>query len=65
MKIDPKVNIDQEFYDFAKREAKRNRRTIKGQVEYMLEMAREQIKTERELIAAGKTQISPELIKQD
>jgi len=53
----PQIAINDDIYNFLKKEAKKNRRTIQGQTEIMLEMARRQIE-DREKIIAGATQIN-------
>lgn len=42
----PQISIDQELYNVIVQEAKKNKRTIKGQTELMLEMAMESEKAE-------------------
>lgn len=37
---DPQVLVDQETYEFIVQEAKRHKRTIKGQVEHMIDLAK-------------------------
>lgn len=56
---DPQIALDPEVYEWVKREAKRNKRTIKGQVEAVLEQAKER----HESIEAGKTQLNPEVLQ--
>lgn len=58
----PKVNVLPEFHRWIKAEAKRNRRTIQGQVEVMLEMAQKEIENEKS-IQSGKTQIDYNSLK--
>lgn len=52
---DKTVLIDPEMYAYVAEQAKKNKRTIKGQIEYMLEIGRES--TERvDRIRAGETE---------
>ena len=37
---DPQIAIDKDIYDFITKEAKHNKRTIKGQTEYMIELVK-------------------------
>ena len=39
-----KVDIEADLYDWIKSEAKKNKRTIKGQTEYLIELAMNQAK---------------------
>jgi hypothetical protein len=56
---DPQISIDREIYDFIIREAKKNKRTIKGQVEYMIELVK-QTDLEANLITTGKAEYDGE-----
>jgi len=58
---DKKVAINNEIYDFIVEEARRERRTIQGQTEILLEMAWRQVERRKE-IENGDTQIDPAAI---
>lgn len=53
---DKNVQIDSSVYDFVVQEARRNHRTIKGQISYMIEIARKHEERLAE-IRAGQSQI--------
>lgn len=53
---DKTVALDAEVYDYVLTEAKRNHRTIKGQISYMVDIARQQEERLAQ-IRAGQSQI--------
>ncbi len=57
-----KVNVLPEFHSWIKAEAKKNRRTIQGQVEVMLEIAKKDIENNI-AIQLGNTQINKKEIR--
>lgn len=57
-----RVAIDQEIYEVVVDEARRQDRTIKGQIERMLRDALRRNEQEQD-IRAGKTQIDPEAVR--
>lgn len=56
---DPQVALDQDVYEWVRKEAVRNRRTIKGQLEVLVEKA---MRAEQD-ISAGKTQINADKLR--
>lgn len=55
------VPIQNELYEWVREQAKRERRTLKGQLSIIIEREVERQKREED-IAAGKTQISPDFV---
>ena len=43
----PKVVVDPELHDWLKLEAKRNKRTIQGQLEFCLELSKQEIESKK------------------
>jgi len=55
------VMIDEGDAEFIKSCAKRDHRTVSGQVNYMIEIARKHIEEVNDVFS-GKTQVNPELL---